>query len=98
MKPNALQIATAAAMPDSPEHRRFQKLQAQIEAARQRLADWQRALPEFAAAYAERVAPLRQRMAQARRAWAFELEQRLLGGRWSRLSSAWAGWTWATCR
>lgn len=84
MKKTALQIAAAATAPDSPEHRRFQKLQAQIEAARQRLADWQRALPEFAAAYDERVGPVRRRIVQARRDWAFELEQKLLAGRWSR--------------
>ena len=84
MKPNALQIAAAVAMPDTPEHRRFRKLQAQIEAARQRLADWQRAMPEFAAAFAERVAPVRRRIVQGRREWAFELEQKLLGARWSK--------------
>ncbi len=84
MKPNALQIAAAAAMPDTPEHRRFRKLQAQIEAARQRLADWQRAMPEFAAAFAERVVPVRRRIVQGRREWAFELEQKLLGARWSK--------------
>lgn len=84
MKHNAVQIAEAAAAPDTPEHRRFKKLLAQIEAARQRLSDWQRALPEFAAAYDERVGPVRRRIAESRRAWAFELEQLLLGGRWSK--------------
>ncbi len=70
--------------PDGPEHKRFRKLMAQIDAARERLAAWQRALPEFAAAYDERVGPIRRRMKEARRAWAFELEQLYLAGRWSK--------------
>jgi len=86
---SALDIARAGtARVDSPEHRRFARLLAQIEAARQRLAEWQQNLPLFSSAWQVQVAPLKQRQAAARRAWAFELEQVLLKGRWSRAESA----------
>lgn len=83
---SALDIARAApAGAQTPERKRFAKLLAQIEAAKQRLAAWQQNLPVFAAAYDAQVRPINERLAKARRAWAFELEQLLLGGsKWSK--------------
>ncbi len=81
----ALDIARAStAAADTPERKRFAKLLQQIESARQRLAAWQENLPAFAAAYEAQVGPVNRRLAAARRAWAFEVEQVLLKGKWSR--------------
>jgi hypothetical protein len=80
-----LDIARAtAAQQDTPDRKRFKKLLGQIDAARERLAAWQQNLPAFAAAHEAQVGPIEQRMAAARRAWAFELEQLLLSRKWSR--------------
>jgi hypothetical protein len=82
---SALDIARAGqAQADTPERKRFARLLGQIEAARQRLAAWQEHLPAFAAAHQAQVGPIRARLAAARRAWAFELEQLLLKGKWSK--------------
>jgi hypothetical protein len=86
---SALDIARAgAAQADTPERRRFTKLLGQIDAAKQRLAAWQENLPAFAAAYETQVGPIHQRLAAARRAWAFEVEQLLLSGKWSKAERA----------
>jgi hypothetical protein len=89
---HAVAIARAAtADSTSPEHKRFRKLLDQIEAARQRLADWQQQAPLFAQSHAERVKPLQQRHDAALRAWAFEMEQLLLARKWSRADAATLG-------
>ncbi len=82
----ALDIAVAGstAAPASPEHKRFKTLLDKIDKARLRLQTWQEQLPLFAQMHAERVAPLQAAFSQQQRAWAFELEQRLLQGRWTR--------------
>jgi len=81
----ALDIAQAAApRAQTPDHRRFQTLLTRIAKARQRLQDWQEQLPRFAQAYQQQVGPLLLSFSTTRRAWAFELEQRLLAGKWSR--------------
>lgn len=84
----ALDIAKAASSgatgPVSREHKRFQDLLAKIEKAKQRLQSWQAQAPLFAQAYERQVAPLEKKLAGERRAWAFEIEQVLLGGtKWS---------------
>ena len=81
----ALKIATpSGAHSTSPEHKRFRTLLEKIDKARLRLQQWQEQLPLFAQAYKARVEPEEQRVLALRRAWAFELEQLLLGGRWSK--------------
>ena len=80
--------ATSRSGPDTPEHRRFRKLLAQIDAARERLAAWQQHLPAFASAYAAQVEPVQRRMAAQRRAWVFELEHLLLSSKWTRPEAA----------
>ena len=82
-----LDIVAAGAHKTSPEHKRFQKLLARIEQARERLAGWHRQLPLFAQAHEAAAAPAIARLMAARREWAFELEQLLMGGRWSRADS-----------
>jgi hypothetical protein len=84
-RPSAVAITRSqAAGSSSPEHKRFGKLLDQIEQSRELLAAWQQQAPVFAQGYAEQVLPLQRKQAQALREWAFELEQLLLGGRWSR--------------
>jgi len=89
MKPKtALDIAKAtskgSAGPASREHKRFQDLLAKIDKARRRLQSWQAQAPVFAEAYERQVAPLEKKLIGERRAWAFELEQLLLGNtKWS---------------
>lgn len=89
MKRNtALEIAQASAPKAlTPEHKRFQNLLAKIAKAKQRLQDWQAQLPVFARSYTAQVEPIAKGLADARRAWAFELEQHLLGGKWARQDS-----------
>ena len=88
MKRNtSLEIATAAAAggkATSPEHKRFQTLLGKIDKARSRLQTWQEQLPLFAQTHEVQAAPMLARLAAARRAWAFELEQLLLNRRWSK--------------
>jgi hypothetical protein len=89
---HAVAIARAAtADSTSPEHKRFRKLLDQIEAARQRLADWQQQAPLFAQSHAEQVKPLQERHDAALRAWTFEMEQLLLARKWSRADAATLG-------
>jgi hypothetical protein len=84
-RPSAIAITRSANAGNlSPEHKRFRKLQDQIEQARARLLDWQQQAPLFAQAHAEKVLPLRRGHDQALREWAFEMEQLLLGRKWSR--------------
>jgi hypothetical protein len=79
-----LQLARSTAeAPDAPEHKRFRSLLERIETARLRLQAWHEALPRFAQAHATQVQPLLDNLEASRRAWAFELEQLCLGGRWS---------------
>lgn len=66
----------------TPEHKRLRSLLERLEKARARLEAWHGELARFAQAHAERVAPLQQRLDESRRAWALELEQRMLAGRW----------------
>lgn len=88
-KPRSIALAVAGSgLAASPEHRRFQTLLAKIEAARGRLAAWQRELPLFAQAHEQRVAPVRRELAVLRRQWAFELEQIVLGRRWAKADAA----------
>ena len=89
MKRNtSLDIATAASAATgkhlSPEHKRFQTLLGKIDKARSRLQTWQEQLPLFAQMHEVQAAPVLARLAVARRAWAFELEQLLLNRRWSK--------------
>ena len=89
MKRNtSLDIATAASAATgkqpSPEHKRFQTLLGKIDKARSRLQTWQEQLPLFAQMHEVQAAPVLARLAAARRAWAFELEQLLLNRRWSK--------------
>jgi hypothetical protein len=72
----------------TPEHKRFARLLDQIDKARECLAAWQAQLPLFAQAHAAKVQPLRQRLAAAHHAWAFELEQLLLQRKWSKADQA----------
>jgi hypothetical protein len=83
---NALDIAkaTGGEAAASPEHRRFKTLMARIDKARERLQAWHDELPRLAEVHDERVAPLERRLHEARRAWALEIEQVLLAGRWSK--------------
>lgn len=77
--------ATGAAPADaSPEHKRFRTLMTRIDAARLRLERWRTELPVFAQRHAQQVAPAERRLAALQRQWAFELEQLLLSGRFSR--------------
>jgi hypothetical protein len=88
-RPSAVAITRSAnAGNPSPEHERFRKLQDQIEQARARLLDWQQQAPLFAQTHAEKVLPLQRRHEQALRDWAFEMEQLLLGRKWSRAEQA----------
>ncbi len=86
MKRNtALEIAAAAGgKQSSPEHKRFQTLLGKIEKARARLQTWQEQLPLFAQLHQAQVGPLIKRLWQARRDYAFALEQVLLKQRWSK--------------
>ncbi len=79
-----LDLAAGGAGQASAEHKRFQKLLANIEQARARLADWHRQLPLFGQAHERTAAPAIARLWATRRACAFELEQLLMGGRWSK--------------
>lgn len=80
----AVQIANAAAgAAGSKEHKRFQQLLERIEKARQRLSDWQQQLPLFAQAHAVQIKPRKAHLATLNRGWALELEQVLLGRKWS---------------
>ena len=84
----ALDIAKATSKdttgPASREHKRFQELLAKIEKAKQRLQSWQVKTPLFAEQHDKQVAPLQKKLIRERRAWAFEVEQLLLGGsHWS---------------
>ena len=88
MSRQALELTPVAAAADTPEHRRFARLQRELDAARQRLAAWQQHLPAFIEAYRAQLRPLLLRLAAARRAWAFELEQLLLSRKWSRAEQA----------
>ncbi len=76
--------ADSGATNTSPEHKRFRSLLDKIEKARLRLQQWQQQLPLFAQAHQARVEPERQRLLALRRAWAFDLEKLLLGGRWNK--------------
>lgn len=85
----ALHIAQAAAPKMlTPEHKRFQALLAKIDKAKLRLQQWQEQLPLFARVHAEQADPVLARLRAARRAWAFELEQHLLRGKWSKADKA----------
>jgi hypothetical protein len=79
-----VQLAAQAAAAGTKDSRRFQQLLARIEQARERLAAWQGQLPLFAQAHEARVRPLIQRMTELNRAWALELEQLMLGRKWSK--------------
>ena len=83
----ALRISAigSAAGPLSPEHERFETLLDKIDKARLRLQTWQQQLPLFAQAHSQRVGPLLTELRQLQRAWAFDLEQRLLQNRWSKI-------------
>jgi hypothetical protein len=81
-------VRAATAGSGSPEHKRFRKLQDQIEQARARLLAWQQESTLFAQQHAERVEPLQRKQGQALREWAFEMEQLLLGRKWSRAEQA----------
>ena len=76
------QAITAGAT--SPEHKRFKTLLEKTDKARLRLQQWQDQLPLFAQSWRDRVAPETQRLAQQRQAWALEMEQLLLGRKWSK--------------
>lgn len=76
------QAITAGAT--SPEHKRFKTLLEKTDKARLRLQQWQDQLPLFAQSWRERMGPETQRLAQARQAWALEMEQLLLGRKWSK--------------
>jgi hypothetical protein len=77
-----------AALPQTPQHKRFRTLLERIEKARARLQAWQEGLPRFAQAHAAQIGPVMQRLDEARREWALELEQVLLAGRWSHAEKA----------
>lgn len=85
-QPKSLDLSATGAAPAnaSPEHKRFRTLMTRIEAARLRLERWRTELPVFAQRHAQQVAPAERRLALLQRQWAFELEQLLLGGRFSR--------------
>lgn len=87
-RPTAVQLAKAAAAGAnaaiSKEHKRFQQLLERIEKARQRLAAWQEQLPLFAKAHETQVRPLITRLSVLIRAWTLELEQLMLGYKWSK--------------
>lgn len=70
--------------PLSPAQRKFNQLQQQIDKARQRLRDWDEALPAFHAAHAEQVSPLRQEAEGLRRSLAERLDGWLTDGAWPR--------------
>lgn len=76
--------ADAVAHNASPEHKRFRSLLEKIDKARLRLQQWQEQLPLFAQAHKTRVEPEQLRVLALRKAWAFELETLLLGGRWNK--------------
>ncbi len=82
----ALDLAQgSAAQALSPEHKRFRSLLERIEKARQRLEAWQEGLPRFAQAHETQIGPVLKRLDEGRRTWAFELEQLVLGVRWSQM-------------
>ncbi|MCY7314468.1 MAG: hypothetical protein LH480_02270 [Rubrivivax sp.] len=89
----ALDIAVAGttAVPASPEQKRFKTLLDKIDKARARLMSWQQQTPLFAQAHQTRIAPLQAALDTAQRAWAFELEQVLLRGRWAKTDSSLLG-------
>lgn len=78
----ALHLATVAAAPASPEHRRFKTLLEKIEQAQARLQRWQTELPLFAQMHDRQAAPELKKLQAAQRALAFETEQVLLSGKW----------------
>ena len=83
--PSSLPITQAiTAGATSPEHKRFKTLLEKTDKARLRLQQWQDQLPLFAQSWRERVTPQAQRLAQARQAWVLEMEQLLLGRKWSK--------------
>ena len=84
-KPSTLPIARAIASgATSPEHKRFKTLLEKTDKARLRLQQWQDQVPLFAQSWRSRMEPEIKRLAQARQDWAFEMEQLLLGRKWSK--------------
>ena len=81
---HAIAHRAASAAGASPEHKRFKSLLEKIDKARERLRQWQEQAPQYAAAHAKRVQPLRDALMSGRRQWALELEQLLLSRRWSK--------------
>ncbi len=81
-----LSLATGAEA-DTPEHKRFRTLMGKLDKARQRLQQWQEQLPLFSQKWQQRATPEIKRLRELRRAWAFELEQLLLGRRWTQSES-----------
>jgi hypothetical protein len=74
---------STASQAQSPEHKRFRTLLERIAKARERLARWDEQTPVFAQMHAERVQPQIESLRKLRRAWALQLEQLMLAGRWS---------------
>jgi hypothetical protein len=76
-------VPGSAAQARSAAHKRFYTLRERIAKARQGLLAWHEGLPAFAMAYDARVVPVLKMLDEARRSWAFELEQLRLGQRWN---------------
>jgi hypothetical protein len=80
----SLQMTRQAAAPRSPEHKRFNTLIGQIERARRQLAEWHTQGLVFRQAYAQRIAPLQDKLLAGLSEWVFALDQVLPQRCWTR--------------
>jgi hypothetical protein len=88
-RPRSLQITAQADAPElGPEQKRFNKLNQQLEQAKQKLAAWQRNIPSFFGAHRERTAPLTEALLNTHREWVLALDRLLDDTRWTKSERA----------